>query len=512
MSEEILVNVTPHETRVATVEDGVLQELSVERTGAPSLVGSIIKGCVYRVLPGMQSAFIDVGLERTGFLHFADLHGAAPFRAPNASQSGADVSHAPLREGQELLVQTLKDPVGAKGARLTTRISIASRYLALVPGQEQVMVSQRIKDPAERERLCRVIARHSPDLREYGGGAAEPGRRHNAAPGATGKGVGFIVRTMAAAATEHEIQRDMEFLRELWQSIMERVGQIPAPGIIHKDLPLALRAMRDNARGETMRVLVDCETTCRRAQAFCERFIPRLHGKVERYSEQRPILDLYSVEDELEKILARETPLKCGGYLIIDRTEAMTTIDVNTGAHIGHKNLQDTIYRTNLEAAQAIARQLRLRNLGGIIIVDFIDMRNQEHARQVLRSLEKHLERDSARTTISDFTSLGLVQITRKRTRESLEQTLCEPCPSCNGRGVAKTLETVCYEIFREIRRKVRQFDGNRLLVMAAQPVVERLQEKQAADLTLLEETTGCPIKLQAEAQYQGNQYDIILL
>ncbi len=513
MSEEILINVSPHETRVAVVENGVLQDVHIERTRKRGLVGNIIKGRVYRVLPGMQSAFIDIGLERTGFLHVSDL--AETVEELEAGSVAGDLAENSidtlLTEGQELLVQVVKDPIGAKGARLTTRISIPSRYLVFIPNHTIIGVSQRIEDEAERERLRQVISQYQYDDQSLalgaGGGAAV---LHTIKPETPRSG--FIVRTAAEGVDEEELYRDMDFLLKLWGSISIRAKNTFAPALIHEDLPLAIRTMRDLTHGEVEKIRIDSKETYKRVMEFSKHFIPDFLGRIEYYSGERPILDLYSIEDEMQKSLDRKVQLKSGGHLVIDQTEAMTTIDVNTGAFVGHRNLEETIYKTNLEAAHAIAKQLRLRNLGGIIIIDFIDMQEQEHARQVLRTLEKRVEKDHSKVTISEFTSLGLVQLTRKRTRESLEQILCEPCPTCNGKGSMKTPETVCYEIFREILREVRQFDGSKLLVIAAQTIVDMLMDEESASVAELEEFIGRPITFQVEPLYIREQYDIVLL
>ena len=444
MSEEILINVTPHEARVAVVENGVLQDVHIERSRKRGLVGNIIKGRVYRVLPGMQSAFIDIGLERTGFLHVSDLvETVEGLEVGPMDGALADNSiDTLLTEGQELLVQVVKDPIGAKGARLTTRISIPSRYLVFIPNHAIIGVSQRIDDEAERERLRQAITHYQSDVQTValgaGGGAAV---LHTLKPETDREG--FIIRTAAEGADEEELHRDMDFLHKLWGSISIRAKNTFAPALIHEDLPLVIRTMRDLIHDEVEKIRIDSKETFKRVMEFSKHFIPDFLGRIEYYSGERPILDLYSIEDEMQKSLDRKVQLKSGGHLVIDQTEAMTTIDVNTGAFVGHRNLEETIYKTNLEAAHAIAKQLRLRNLGGIVIIDFIDMREQEHARQVLRTLEKRVEKDHSKVTISEFTSLGLVQLTRKRTRESLEQILCEPCPTCHGRGSMKTPETV---------------------------------------------------------------------
>ena len=499
MSEEILINVTPQETRVAVVENGMLQEAHIERTQKRGLVGNIFKGRVARVLPGMQAAFIDIGLARTAFLHTSDI--ACHEAGANGESEGSDTEQRPiesiLTEGGELLAQVIKDPIGGKGARLTTRLAIPSRYIVFIPDHPAIGISQRIEDPAERERLrailldCQAGAENGADSLRQGG---------------------FIVRTAAENIAAADIARDIEFLRKIWGSILARAEHTFAPGVVYEDLPLVMRALRDLVHPGIEKVRIDSRETHGRALAFCKHFIPEFPGHIEYYAGPHPLLDLYAIEDDMQRGLERRTPLKSGGHLIIDQTEAMTTIDVNTGAFVGHRNQEETFYKTNLEAAHSIARQLRLRNLGGIIIVDFIDMRDPEHGQQVLRALKKHVEKDHARTSLSELTSLGLVQLTRKRSRESLEQVLCEACPVCHGRGKIKSAETVCYEIFREILREVRQFEADKLLVVASQRVVERLHEDESDNVAELEAFIGRPIGFQVEALYSQEQYDIVLL
>ena len=514
MSEEILINVTPQETRVAVVENGVLQEVYIERSQKRGIVGNIFKGRVSRILPGMQAAFIDIGLERTGFLHTSDITGFTEDIVPDAGESVAASSiESILHEDQEILVQVIKDPIGTKGARLTTRLSLPSRYLVFLPDYANIGISQRIEDEAERERLRNIILQYRTGIARLAVGNEDNVILHSAARESEilNRG-GFIIRTAAEGVSEEEIYRDMEFLHKLWNSTSLRANSVSAPGVVYEDLPLALRTMRDLVHSEIEKVRIDSRDTLQRVMEFSRQFIPEFLGRIEYHSGAHPILDLYSVEDEIQKSLGKKVQLKSGGYLVIDQTEAMTTIDVNTGAFVGHRNLEETIYKTNLEAAQAMARQLQLRNLGGIIIIDFIDMQEAEHRRQVLRSLEKHLEHDHAKVIISELTSLGLVQLTRKRTRESLEHILCETCPVCSGRGSIKTAETVCYEIFREVLREVRQFDAKKLLVVASQNVVDKLLDDESASVAELETMIGRPITFQVEPLYTQEQYDIVLL
>ena len=514
MSEEILINVTPQETRVAVLENGILQEVKIERTHKRGLVGNIFKGRVSRVLPGMQAAFIDVGLERTGFLHTSDIvRITEEDLADDQSKLITPSIETVLQEGQEILVQVIKDPLGSKGARLTTRLSIPSRFLVFVPDYPNIGISQRIEEEQERERLRNIITQYHSGITQLAVGNENNVVFHSGMRGAetVSKG-GFIVRTAAEGVATEDIYREIEFLRKLWDSVVIRADNTFPPGVVYEDLPLVMRTMRDLAHTVIEKVRIDSKETYQRVVEFSKKFIPEILPRIEYYPGEHPILDLYSVEDEIQKSLNKKVQLKSGGYLIIDQTEAMTTIDVNTGGFVGHRNLEETIFKTNLEAAQSITRQLRLRNLGGIIIIDFIDMQETEHRRQVLRALEKHLERDHSKITISELTSLGLVQLTRKRTRESLEHILCEECPTCEGRGSIKTAETTCYEIFREILREVKQFDAQKLLVVASQSVVDMLLDDESVSVAELEEFIGRPINFQVEQLYTQEQYDIVLL
>ena len=494
MSEEILINVTPHETRVAVVEHGMLQEVHIERPARRRYLGNVYKGRVKRVLPGMQAAFVDIGLERTAFLHAQDVVNNDRVSA-DATPAGVERKPEPniqdvLREGEDVVVQVVKDPIGTKGARLTTAISLPSRYLVLLPNSDMLGVSARIEDEEERDRLKAIVQDCKPDDSSNG----------------------YILRTNAEGVQAEDLRRDMDYLHRLWRVVRERAEQMPAGRKVYDDLSLPLRAMRDLMHSEVEKIRIDSPVWFQRAQEFIRKFLPEAADQLELYKGQRPIFDLYGVEDEIGNALRRKAPLKSGGYLIIDQTEAMTTIDVNTGGFVGHRNLEETIYKTNLEAAQAIARQLRLRNLGGIVIVDFIDMHDDDHRRQVLRTLEFALERDYAKTSVSAFSALGLIELTRKRTTESLENVLCEFCPDCEGRGSVKTAETVCFEIFREISRSVRQFDAEKLLVLAATEVVEKILDEESSAVAELEEDIAKSIHFKSEDQYAREQFDVVLL
>lgn len=492
MSDEILVNVGPTETRDALIENGVLQEVYIERAQNKGYVGNIYKGKVVRVLPGMQAAFVDIGQDRAGFIHVADL---APRNEDGVEQRLNEQSdiRSFLREGQDLLVQVIKDPISSKGARLTTHLSVSARYLVYMPYTDHIGISARIEDNAERDRLKNIIKVLADEFKdEYKVG-------------------GFIVRTAAEGAIEEEFRADIPFVFRLWANVEKALKTTKAPAIVYEDLPLYMRTIRDLMRSNIEKVRIDSREAYQRMKSFAKHYAPEIGDKLEHYPGERPIFDLYSVEDELQKSLEVRVNLKSGGYLLIEQTEAMTTIDVNTGAFVGHRNLEETIFKTNLEAASTIARQIRLRNIGGIIILDFIDMLEVEHQRQVLRTLEKHLEKDRVKTSITGVSELGLVEMTRKRTRESLTQMLCEPCPVCKGRGKIKSAETVCYEIFREILRESRAYDSKNFTVLASQLVIDRLLDEESTNVADLEEFIGGTIRFQVEGIYHQEQYDIIL-
>ncbi len=495
MSEEILINVTPRETRVALVENGMLQELHVERASRRGYVGNIYKGKVNRVMPGMQAAFVEIGLDRAAFLHASDI------MRPHLTATGENGDGVPspvpttppiselLRDGQDIVVQVVKDPISTKGARLTTHLSIPSRYLVLLPYSKVLGISTRIEDETERARLKDMLAELLGETR-----------------------VGYIVRTNAEGQSAESLAEDVAYLGKLWATVQHNIVNARVGERIYEDLNLPLRALRDLMRPSIEKVRVDSRETLERAHLFVRQFMPELAERVEHYAGERPIFDLYGVEDEIQKALRKDVPLKSGGYLIVDQTEAMTTIDVNTGAFLGSRNLEETVFRTNLEAAQATARQLRLRNLGGIIIIDFIDMIDADHQRQVLRQLQKSMARDHAKATVYDMSPLGLVEMTRKRTTESLERLLCEPCPTCSGRGSLKTAETITYEIFREITRAVRQFEAHQTLVLASPKIVSRILEEESVAVAELEEFIGKTIRFQPEEHYSQEQYDVVLL
>ncbi|MFA0085098.1 ribonuclease G [Vibrio sp. 10N.261.51.F12] len=489
MSAELLLNVTPSETRVAMIEGGILQEVHIEREAKRGIVGNIYKGKVSRVLPGMQAAFVDIGLEKAAFLHASDIVPHTECVAENEKKQFQvrDISEL-VRQGQDIVVQVVKDPLGTKGARLTTDITLPSRYLVFMPGASHVGVSQRIESEKERNRLKRVVA----DYCDENGG--------------------FIIRTAAEGANEKELAQDAQFLKRLWLKINERRKKYKTRSTLYGELGLAHRIIRDFVGTELTRIQVDSRLIYESLKEFTHEFVPEMECLLELYEGDKPIFDMYDTENEIQRSLERKVNLKSGGYLIIDQTEAMTTVDINTGAFVGRRNLEETIFNTNVEATQAIARQLRLRNLGGIIIIDFIDMGIEEHRRRVLVSLDAALAKDRVKTNINGFTQLGLVEMTRKRTRESIEHVLCSGCPTCESRGSVKTVETVCYEILREVTRVNRAYDADKFVVYASPAVAETLEGEESHALAELEVFIGKQVRIQAEPLYIQEQFDVVMM
>jgi ribonuclease G len=510
-NEEILINDSAHETRVAVIQQGALQELHLERAATHGLVGNIYLGKVTRVLPGMQSAFVNCGLDKAAFIHVADLwqaklaatasshgtgHAAGQGVNPPASSSTTSTSghqHIPIEkilyEGQSLLVEVLKDPISTKGARLTTQISIAGRLLVYLPHDGHLGVSQKIASEDERQQLRAMLQSLRP--------ADEKG--------------GFIVRTSAEDATEDTLRSDMEYLRKRWKQILDASRLKPAPSLLYQELSLSERTLRDLANTSTQRILIDSASALKHLTDFAQAYTPSVLDRLKLHTGDRPLFELHSVEDEIAKALSRRVDLKSGGYVIIDQTEALTTIDVNTGGFVSGKNFDDTVFKTNLEAAHAIARQLRIRNLGGIIIIDFIDMSSAEHREAVLQELRRATAKDRTKSSVSGFTSLGLVEMTRKRTRESLAHLMCEPCDICKGKGAIKTARTICFEILREIDREAKQFNPKEFRIIGAQGVIDLFLEEESQALASLGDSIGKRISLQVESQYSQEQYDIVL-
>ncbi|HSG87705.1 MAG TPA: Rne/Rng family ribonuclease [Pseudomonadales bacterium] len=503
-SEDVLINVNAFETRVAVLENGRLQELHLQRADGASVTGNVYRGRVVRILPGMQAAFVDIGLERPGFLHAKDIRGS---HWPDVEAARQATRPPPpierlLAEGQAVVVQVLKDPISTKGARLTTHLALPSRFLVLMPFSDHVGVSQRIEDDAERERLRALVLR----LR---GEAGLPDSH------------GFIVRTVADGATELALRADMAFLARLWSRVDAYREAVAPPALVYEDLPLHVRVIRDLVDANVASIRIDCADTHAALGRFVDRFLPELGDRLLLHDEATPLFERFGVEAELERALSTRVPLPSGGYLIIEQTEAMTTIDVNTGAFVGARSLEDTVFRTNLEAAEVVPRQLRLRNLGGIVVIDFIDMDAAEHRREVLRILEQAAAADPARIRVSGISTLGLVELSRKRTRESLVQQLCEPCPHCLGRGYGRTAESISFEILRTLAREARrQADAGpavpstprACVVRAGQAVIDHLLDDNAADVDALAARIGMPIRLQLEPCYGVEQFDVVTL
>ncbi len=500
MQQDILINWSPQETRVAVVESGAVQELHIERTLERGLVGNVYLGKVARVLPGMQSAFIDIGLERAAFLHVADLLGGFTGARPTEPDAAARSAQpqVPIEkqvfEGQSMLVQVIKDPIGTKGARLSAQISIAGRLLVFLPQDDHIGVSQKIPSDQRQELRARLLA--------LAGDAASGG----------GGGGGFILRTNGEDASDAELAEDIAYLRKAWARIKAAALRLPAKSLLHQDLNLLQRVLRDLSGEDTQSIRIDSREQFAALLVFAREFTPAAAEKLQHYKGERPIFDLFSIDDEVAKALGRRVELKSGGYLIVDQTEALTTVDVNTGGYVGARNFDDTIFKTNLEAAQAIARQLRLRNLGGIIVVDFIDMVREEHQDAVLAEFRKQLARDRVKTMAGGFSHLGLVEMTRKRTRESLAHLLCESCPVCEGKGTVKTARSVAYDILREILREARQFAPREYRIVASPKVIELFLDEESTHLAGLSDFIGKPIALQAESAMGPEQYDIVLL
>ncbi|MBT8149196.1 MAG: ribonuclease G [Gammaproteobacteria bacterium] len=490
MSEEILMNVTPMETRVALVENGVLQEVFIERERSRGIVGNIYYGKIVRVLPGMQAAFVDIGLEKASYLHVDDI------ASTQKTEVKVDIQQL-VREGDSILVQVLKDPLGTKGARVSGFLSISSRNLVYMPFANHIGVSNKIESAVLRAELKQTLI----DVLD-----TEFDKSIDDLQG------GYIIRTAAEAFAEQDFIADIHYLDRLWRALERKIASQSAPSLIYEELHISERVMRDNVYPELEKIRIDNDVVYDRLQKFAGEFVPEYIDKLEYYTAERPIFDLFSVEEEIEKALGRKVELKSGGYLIIDQTEALTTIDINTGGFVGKRNLEETIFKTNLEAANSLARQIRLRNLGGIIIVDFIDMVNDEHQRQVWRTLEKAIRKDRSKTAIGEFSKLGLIEMTRQRTRESLEYTLCETCPVCEARGMLRSAETVCSEIFREILRAARTYDHDKLMVLASQSVVDRLVDEDSAAVADLQESLGKSIQFQVEPVYTQEQYDVVFL
>lgn len=508
MPSEILINVRPTETRVAYIENSILNDLKIERKTSPTLVGSIHLGKVIRVLPGMQAAFVDIGLDRAAFLYVGDVRGdvdgselidaetARDGERPLGGHVGDPLDQAIskpkiqelLTEGQSILVQVAKDPLGSKGARITTHVSLPGRNIVFMPTLNHIGVSRRIEDPAERERLRKLVVGLNP------------------------KG-GVIVRTAGEGATEASLQADIEYLHRLWQEIERKYEERTKPGLVHSEPDVELRALRDLLSEDVDRVITDDQESFKKITDFISQFMPKFNNKVSLYEDPLPLFDLYEIDIEISRSLERKSWLKSGGYIVIDEAEALVVIDVNTGRYVGKKDLEDTILKTNLEAVREIAHQLRIRNCGGIIIIDFIDMEKEVHREKVLTSLREELQRDRARTTVVSMSNLGLVEMTRKRIRPSLVKTLCEPCTYCDGRGYIKQKVTVAHEIFRDLEREGAIADPHATTVVHCHADVgDYIYEEETEMLEDIEARINRSVVFKLEPSFHREQYEIFTM
>ena len=501
MSSEILVNVTREEIRVGLLEGGQVVEFYVERKRDASLVGNIYKGKVVKILPGMQSAFVDVGLEKAAFLYVADIITEMEDYAPflEEEDKGNSIELVPRRgrqdlpieeliqDGQEVLVQVSKDPMGSKGARATSYVTMPGRYLVLMPSLEHIGISRRISDETERARLRGIVETIKP------------------------KGYGLIIRTASEGCTEQELKKDLEFLLLLWENIQKKRDRMVAPCLLYSDLDLAFRSVRDLMSQDVERLVIDSEDEHERIKEFVNTYFPKLLSKIELYGEGEPIFEAFGVEVDISRALGRRVWLKSGGYIVIDQTEAMTVIDVNTGKFVGKEDLEDTIFKTNLEAVKEIAYQIRLRNLGGIIIIDFIDMERLENREKVFNAFLEAMKRDRAKNTILHISELGLIQMTRKRVRESLGRVLCEPCSYCEGKGFVKSPRTLCYEIFRRISKLARH-GGEKIIVTAHPMVAELLSDEERASLEEIENRYGVKVIVREDSKLHQENYEVVEL
>jgi ribonuclease G len=501
MTKDLVINTTSHETRVALLENGHIAELYIERSRERGIVGNVYKGKVIRVLPGMQAAFVDIGLEKAAFLYVADvldeMEAVEQFvdgAQHHASTEEVVDEHPPLppieellQEGQELLVQVAKEPIGTKGARITSHISLPGRHLVYMPTVDHVGISRRIENEDEKTRLRTLVEQIRP------------------------QGTGFIVRTAAEGKSGEDLKADMDFLVGLWQEVLRRKETSGAPSLIHSDLDVTSKVLRDILSEEVDRIVVDSQQEHDKIVRFISTFMPKLKYKIELYLDEEPIFDAFGLEVEISRALGRKVWLKSGGYIIIEQTEALIAVDVNTGRFVGKHNLEDTILKTNLEAVKEIAYQLHLRNLGGLIILDFIDMEKEVHREKVSSALEEILKKDKSKTNILKISELGLVEMTRKRVRESIGRTLCESCPYCEGKGYVKSRTTMAYELFRELRRELRNLPGYRITLQVHPEVAAVLSDEERHGIEELERRYEKQISITPRPGYHVEQFDILL-
>ncbi|OGQ95420.1 MAG: ribonuclease [Deltaproteobacteria bacterium RIFOXYD12_FULL_57_12] len=507
MDNYLMINATSYEIRIALVENGNLVEFHLEQPKEKGLVGNIYKGRVVRVLPGMQAAFVDIGLERTGFLYVDDVHfttaqleqrllrndrersccseTTAPelLELPQSEKSIGDL----LIEGQEILVQICKEPIGTKGARLTCHITLPCRNLVFMPMTDHIGISRKIENEEIRLRLRKEIEELRPE------------------------GKGFIVRTVAAEnATRGDLEADMEFLLLLWSDIQAMAARALAPSLVYEDMDITLRAVRDLFTPQTNRVLVDDPATHARVLRFVDTFIPQLRDKIYLYREEIPLFDAYGIEVELGRALEKKVWLRSGGYIVIETTEALTAIDVNTGRYVGKNDFEETLFKTNMEAVKEIAFQLRLRNIGGIIIIDFIDMEDEAHREKVFQTMQEAVKKDKSRINILKLSEFGLVQMTRKRNRDNLARAMCEPCPICDGIGQMKSRRTVCYEIFRTVTRNARKMAGDCVTLKVPPDVADIMLKEESLTVETLERETGKRFVIAPSQDLLHKKYEII--
>jgi ribonuclease G len=500
VGKQILINVAPWETRVALLDDTTLAELHIERRGGRGIAGNIYKGKVLRVLPGMQAAFIDVGLEKAAFLHASDL--AEAVLPPEVAREGdapelvvdapARRDAAPIEErlqkGQDVLVQVSKGPMGTKGARVTAHVSLPGRYLVYMPGTQHVGISRRIEDAAERDRLREIV------------GAERPPEG------------GLIVRTACEGVTKREIHDDVRFLTRLWARVDKQAAAATAPALVHQDLDLVLRTVRDLFTGDVDRLVVDTAEDHERVVEFVGTLMPRLASRVHRYEGVTPLFDQHGIETKIARALDRRVWLKSGGYLVFDQTESLTTVDVNTGRYVGKTTQEETVLRTNLEAAKQLVQQLRLRNIGGIIVVDFIDMEKAANRKKVFDALQEALRKDKARSNVLRISELGLVQMTRKRTRESLEQLLTSPCPHCHGGGRVRSMETLAYDALRRVQRELAQSTNSTRVALRVNPELATfLTGAESTSLAALEQLVGRKVVVESVPDLARDQIEVTL-
>jgi ribonuclease G len=509
MALEIIINATGEETRVAFLEGGEITELYIDRKRDRGIAGNIYKGKVIRVLPGMQAAFVDIGLEKAAFLYVSEVSAnieeyarmmedetdearlefeSDTVEAVKAKKASAVLIEDLLQEGQEIMVQVIKEPIGTKGPRVTTYVTLPGRYLVYMPTIEHIGISRRIEEEAERKRLRELINK----LKK---------------PGA-----GYIVRTVSEGVSEDEFKADIEFLELLWQNIQQKRDKLSAPSLLHTDLDIVFRVVRDLFTPKVDKLVVDSKQEYMQVKEFIDSFLPKLSSRVELYEKDEPIFDAYEVEIEISRALGRKVWLKSGGYIVIDHTEALTAIDVNTGRYVGKRNPEETILKTNLEAVKEIAYQLRLRNIGGIIIIDFIDMLKEKNRKKVFNVLQEALSGDKARTNILQISELGLVEMSRKRTREDLLRALCEPCSYCEGRSYLKSPTTICYEIFREIRRSAASSSSSKIMVTVNSSVANLLYDEERQGIDELENRYKKKIIIKADPNLHQEQYDIVFI